>query len=305
MTLLLTNEERGHYIDRAPRSKYWSDSFLSNVSHYLERNANRKNLVICYGDSWTWGDSLGNAKAALCIEDADYRAQHIYASKLADKLDADFINCAIPGIFNYWIHDRLQILVENDIERLSTQYDYIWIIVTLTESGRDFEFSKYVQDFQNFYNWESQDPEDILVQTERFDFWKLQAITTQLPKNCRLIIGRNFTDTFEENKSILLNLMPVTWTKILFEDQGIPNVTKIPLMSYGLNNFDEFVKANKLDSAKYKQWMSHKILPDVTKILDMLEQSVYNNKKASRHPNEHGHALWAEYIYNYINEQAK
>ena len=303
MALFLTNEERGHFIDRAPWSKYWSDSFISNVPWYLEQNRQCKNLVICYGDSWTWGDSLGNASAAQGIADSSYRIQHIYASKLAEKLDADFINCAIPGIFNFWIHDRLEILVENDIDRLSKQYDRIWIVVTLTELGRDFEFQNYYFSLQNFYNYTLQAPKDILINAEKFDFVKLQTIADQLPKNVNMCVGRNFTHTFDENKSILKNLMPHSWTDVLFASQGLPNDVKIPMMSFGINRFDDWVKTQQLDSIEYKQWMTSAILPDAEKMLDILDQSIYNNKKASRHPTEQGHALWADYIYDYINEQ--
>lgn len=303
MALLLTNEERGHFIDRAPWSKYWSDSFVPEVPWYIERNNSCKNLVLCYGDSWTWGDSLGKASAAAGIADTEYREQHIYAKKLADKLDADFVNCAVPGIFNYWIHNRLEILVENDISRLSTLYDNIWIIVTLTELGRDFEFLNYCQELREFYDYTQQDPVDILLNAEKFDFIKLQSISDQLPKNVTLYVGRNFTNTFDENKPILKNLMPDIWSDILFRAQGLSNNIKIPFVSFGMHRFDKWVKKQQLDSIKYKQWMSDTILPNSKKVIDLLDQSVYNNKQASRHPTEQGHTLWADYIYNFINEK--
>jgi hypothetical protein len=293
----------GHHIDRM--EQYWSDDFVSPVPYYLEKNNNSKNLVICYGDSWTWGDHIGNADASKSISDAESRAQHIYANRLSEKLEADFINCALPGIFNYWIHDRLKILVENDIQRLSTQYQHIWIIVTLTEICRDFGFLAYLQEFNKFYNINSGSFKDILVQAEKFDFLKLLNISQQLPTNVKLIVGRNFTDTFEENKFIIPNLMPVPWSNILFEKQGIVDIPKISMMSFAVKNFDKFIKEQKLDSTEYKQWMNDEILPESLKVLDLLDKSMYNNKIGSRHPTEQGHVLWADYIYNYIYEQTR
>lgn len=290
----------GHHIDRT--KQYWSDDFISPVPYYLERNNDCKNLVICYGDSWTWGDSIGNANAGKFISDSESRAQHIYANKLSEKLEADFINCAFPGIFNYWVHNRLKILVDNDIEQLSKKYEHIWIIVTLTEIGRDFEFSPYTQEFTKFYNINSGSHKDILMQAEKFDFLKLLEISNQLPNNAELFVGRNFTDTFEENKNILPNLMPVTWSRLLFEKQGMSDIPKIPMMSFAVKNFDKFIKEQKLDSVEYKQWMNDKILPESLKILDLLDKSMYNNKIGSKHPTKQGHILWADYIYNYIYE---
>ena len=289
-----------HHIDRT--TQYWSDDFVAPVPSYLEKNNGAENLVICYGDSWTWGDHLGNANAGKSISDAEYRAQHIYANKLSEKLQADFVNCALPGIFNYWIHDRLKILVDNDIQPLSTQYKHIWIIVTLTEICREFKFQAYLEEFTKFYNTHLGSHRDILVQAEKFDFLKLLDISRQLPSNVELIVGRNFTDTFEENKNILPNLIPVPWSKILFEKQGMTDVPKIPMMSFAVKNFDSYIKEQKLDSAEYKQWMNCEVLPESLKVLDLLDKSVYNNKIGSRHPTEQGHVLWADYIYNYIYE---
>ena len=294
MSLLL------HHMDRA--AQYWSDDFVSPVPYYLEKNNGAKNLVICYGDSWTWGDRLGNADASKPISDAESRSQHIYANRLSEQLEADFVNCAIPGIFNYWIHNRLKILVENDIQRLSNQYQQIWIIVTLTEICREFKFPAYIQEFATFYNINSGSHKDILVQAEKFDFLKLLNISQQLPANVELIVGRNFTDTFEDNKNILPNLMPVTWSRLLFEKQGMTDVPKIPMMSFAIKNFDIFMREQKLDSAEYKQWMSDEIFPESLKVLDLLDKSMYNNKTGSKHPTQQGHALWANYIYNYIYE---
>lgn len=292
-----------HHIDR--KAQYWSDDFVSPVPSYLEKNNGAKNLLICYGDSWTWGDHLGKADASKSISDLEHRAQHIYANKLSERLEADFINCALPGIFNYWIHDRLKILVENDIQPLAEQYKHIWIVVTLTEIGRELTFPAYTQEFTRFYNIHSGSHRDILVQVEKFDFLKLLNVSQQLPTNVELIVGRNFTDTFDENLSIIPNLMPDPWSRIIFEKQGIIDCPKIPMMSFAVKNFDAFVKTQNLDSAEYKQWMNDEILPESLKVLDLLDKSMYNNKIGSKHPTEQGHALWAEYIYNYIHEQTR
>lgn len=301
MSILLSNIDRQHFTDREPWTPYWSDCFKPFVNPYLEIGLQRPNLVICYGDSWTWGDSLGNSSASKGIDDFEFRSKNIYGYHLSQELDADFVNCAVPGIFNYWIHDRLDILIKHDIDRLSSRYKKIYIIVTLTEIGRDFEFENYINDFKNFYNFTASSGNDILVNAEKFDFVNIKRIQTQLPANCRLIVGRNFTYTYPENLNIVDHLLPLSWCELLFQSQNFEVVNDVPLVSFGLDNFDNFIKSNGLDSEDYKQWMVGYIMPKVKKQIDLLNQSIYNYKKASKHPTPDGHKMWANYILNYIN----
>lgn len=302
--LLLTAEQRGHYPFHKPWSPYWSDSSKSTVDPYLEVVNQKENLVICYGDSWTWGDGLGNAKSYLGIDDKDFRSNHIYASYLANMLDADFVNCAIPGIFNYWIHDRLEILLNHDIERLSKQYNKIFIIVTLTELGREFEFFLYVDEFGKFYDFkQAPTPADILVQAERFDFTKLKSVQTRLPNNCQLTVARNFTTTHDVNQNILNNLAPITWAEVLFNAQNLQSIKPIALVSFGTDNFDKFMHSQNLDSQDYKQWMTTEIIPKAQKQIDLLHKSIYNYKLATKHPTPEGHKMWAEYLNTFIKNQ--
>jgi hypothetical protein len=302
--LFLTHEEKNHYPDRAPWSPYWSDSFKSNVDPYLERVSQKENLVICYGDSWTWGDSLGNAKAVHGVDDKEFRSNHIYASYLSNMLNADFVNCAIPGVFNYWIHNRLEILLNHDIDRLSKQYNKIFIVVTLTEPGRDFEFSLYVDEFAKFYDFKnSTTPADILVQAELFDFTKLKYVQDRLPNNCQLTIARNFTTTHNVNLNILDNLAPMTWTDVLLTAQNLQPVNPVVLVSFGTDKFDTFMCSHNLNSQDYKQWMLTEIIPKASKQIDLLHKSMYNYKSESKHPTPEGHKMWAEYLNNFIKNQ--
>jgi len=304
MSLLLTNEQRQHYTDRNPGSPYWSDYFKTDTNWYLEKKSNRSKLIICFGDSWTWGDSLGNTNLHNGIDDVEFRSNNIYANWLANDVDADFVNCAIPGIFNFWIHDRLQILLNHDIQRLSEQYEKIVIVVTLTELGRDFVFDRYQQEFGAFYNWKtSSTVEEILIQAERFDFLKIKYIQSKLPDTCNMLVGRNFTNTFDQNLNIVDNLLPKNWAQIIFEPQGFEYYNNVRMMSHGVGNFDEFIVKENLNSVEYKQWMTSVILPSGKKQIDLLEQSQYNYKKASKHPTPQGHKMWADYLLNYITQK--
>lgn len=303
MTILLSNVDRGHYTDRAPWTPYWSDCYKYLVSWYMESCQDKENLVICYGDSWTWGDSLGKASAFTKTEDTDFRLKNVYGAHLSNMLQADFVNIATPGIFNYWIHDRLQILLNHDLPRLSEQYNKIYIVVTLTELGRDFEFDKYSDEFKTFCNFDSDlSAETILKLAEQFDFNKLQSFEEQLPENVSLIVGRNFTTTYHDNIGMLKHLMPKNWSQILFEPQGFEILSNVPMVSFGVSNFNAWICQNKLDSTDYKKFFVDEINSKASRQGKLLADSIYNCKKASKHPTPEGHRLWADYLFNYIED---
>ena len=257
-------------------------------------------MVICYGDSWTWGDSLGQSCAATGSDDFEFRSQNVYGYHVAHSLNADFVNFAIPGIYNYWVHDRLKILIDHDMCNLSSKYNKIYIIVTLTELGRDFVLDKYTENFKEFYDYTNASGKEILKQAERFDFLQLLQIQSLLPKNALLIVGRNFTDTQPENKHLVKNLVPMNWCDILFDKQEFEPVGNVVMASHGVSQFAQFIKLNKLDSIECKQWMTEQIIPKSQKQIYLLDKSIYNYKKASKHPTPQGHKLWADYLTEYI-----
>ena len=57
---------------------------------------NRKTLVVTIGESWTWGDSLGKTQHKI-FDDKEFRLANVYGRRLADTLQADFLNIAKPG----------------------------------------------------------------------------------------------------------------------------------------------------------------------------------------------------------------
>jgi hypothetical protein len=301
-------EERNN-LQGQSYSPYWSDYYNSTHNSYYEICRNKPNLVITLGDSWTWGDCLGFTDASIGRDDIESRKTQVYGRHLSDQLNADFINISYPGSFNYWLHNRLQILLDYSIDKMSSSYDKVYIIITLTEVGRDFisELSPkfFIDSFEKFYNC-SDDPEfstgKILQQLEKFDFVLLDAIQKQLPFNVKLIVGRNFTTINKDNQSILKNLLPKIWTELLFEKQKFPILDNIPLMSMGLDCFEQYIRSKNLNSEQHKKYMVDVIFPAVKQQFDLLDKSVYNHKKATRHPTAEGHKIWADYIYAYIQQ---
>jgi hypothetical protein len=296
MAIFSSMESRCHRTDGEPWSPYWSDymdhskSVFYNTEYY-ENVTDRPNLVITYGDSWTWGDSLG----------AD-RLNQIYGQQLANLLDSDFAYSAYPGSFNYWTHNRLQVLLDYDIKRLSQTYKNVYVVVTLTELGRDFEFDQYVNEFLE-YCTPSADADTILKQAEQFDFEKLASVDKQLPSNCHLIVGRNFTHTYADNANRLTNLVDESWADLLFKQQNFDIVPDIRIMSFGIRKFEQWATQQPIDQAQFKSWYLENVLIPAQKQIDLLVASKYNFKEATKHPTAEGHKIWALHLYNYIQSR--
>jgi len=289
------------------QSPYWSDHFISTFDPWLEKNTGRPNLVICYGDSWTWGDSICVAQG-LARDDKNYRSQNLFASRLADALDADFSVNAVPGIFNFWIHDRLKKLLDQNIEELTDRYQHIYIVIVLTELGRDFEFDQYCQHFTShgLMDWGRFNAPEFLSKIEALDFEMLAKVQRRLPHGCSLTVARNFTDTFPINQQILGPcLVPGCWADLLFDLQQMPRLhdQKI-LISFGLEKFVAWAEKNQLDDSEFKNWVVSQSEIAI-KMIDLLEASQYNHNLGTCHPTVFGHGVWAQHLLPYVINSAK
>lgn len=111
---------------------------------YYERPVGSNHLLITVGDSWTWGDSLGNTDTDH--DDFVFRTSHLFGAQLATSLQADFINVAFPGSANISLFETTCTQVLN---RLTKDYCKITVIFVLTETGR--ELHDRFESFQQHY----------------------------------------------------------------------------------------------------------------------------------------------------------
>lgn len=110
---------------------------------YFEKDYNKDILLITAGDSWTWGDSLGGTNRYY--DNVEHRTNHIYGHLLAKKLSADFINIGLPGLDNISVINHLHKV----LSELTKTYKQIYLVVTLTESGR--ELTNTFLDYESLY----------------------------------------------------------------------------------------------------------------------------------------------------------
>jgi len=241
-------------------------SMIDNPYSYVHRPSNT--LLITVGDSWTYGDSLGKTKVRNGVDDIDYRLSHIYGNIMAGILDASWINLALPGGSNTLMLNWLEQLLAKDLK-----YKNIICTVTLTESGRHEDLQLIDRSLIT--------QQRALEKIVNIAYAKIQTLALRYP-SVKFLVGHNFTDA--------VGTVPLeqSWLEVML-GKKIQNGTHIVISEH-------------IDQMNYDARF-----PDVIDImdraharLDLLDSCDYCFKEDSRHPNEQGHRLWANYLLTHI-----
>jgi hypothetical protein len=244
----------------------WSQ--VNNACHYQSQNSDR--MIITVGDSWTYGDSLGNTRVRDGIDDTDYRLAHVYGNLISQDLGADWINLALPGISNQRMFTWLEQLLSRRLHYANTT-----CIITLTESGRHEEL-----------NWLKQDLGSLQTNLERMldnSYKWIGEIQKRYP-SIKFVVTHSFTDS----RPSKLNVCQQTWLEVL-TNSAIQNNTHV-------------VVSEHIKQLNYNH--TYTDTPDVIdralERINLLDSCTYCYKHDSRHPNEQGHKLWAQYLLTQI-----
>jgi len=236
--------------------------------HFQDNSADT--LLITAGDSWTWGDSLGDTKARLKKDDAQYRLTKVYGALMSQRLGSDWINLALPGISNY----QIVLWVDQLLRTIDSNYKKINCVITLTESGRHEE----IQLLQKSVN-SLQDNLKLLVN----DTYGRVIQLEQKFKQVRFLMAHNFTDPGSSYTGVEKN-----WLEVML-DQTISNQTHIVV------------------SEHIQQLNWDYVYPDTGLVIDLaleriakLDSCQYCGKEDTRHPNEQGHQIWANYLLRHL-----
>jgi lysophospholipase L1-like esterase len=228
-------------------------------------NSKSDTLLITAGDSWTWGDSLGNAKARLQRDDPEYRLNHVYGSLLSRWMSCDWINLALPGISNQLIINWTEELLNK-----VSEYRTIVCVITLTESGRHEE----IQYLQHGLGSLQQNLKSMLTNT----YQQIEQLKNKYPK-VKFLVAHNFTDPGEN----FLGL-DKSWLEVM--------------MGKELHNQTHIVVSEHIQQLNYDR-----VFADTPEVIDralarisLMDQCQHCGKQDTRHPNEVGHELWAEYL---------
>jgi lysophospholipase L1-like esterase len=244
-------------------------SRVHNPYHYQSCDSTK--LVITVGDSWTYGDSLGKTQVRNGIDDTEYRLAHVYGNLISKKLQADWINLALPGISNRQMFIWLEQLLSRHIYNSNTI-----CIITLTESGRHDEL-----------DW--LDPKVPTLQANLESMVdKTYTWISEMQKRhpaIKFVVAHNFSDSRITNR---VSVTDCNWLEILINKQ-IQNGTHVVV------------------SEHVKQLNYNHTYIDTPDIIDraiarvnILDSCDYCYTQDSRHPNEEGHKLWANYLLRCI-----
>ena len=254
---------------------------------YSEDINNNDTLLITVGDSWTWGDHLGNIDWNQASDDP-CRLKQIYGRKLADKLNADWVNLARPGCSNYWMLEKLQ-----DMQMFikTSAYKKIYLVITLTEDLREAEYTRRIQvlpTYQKFWE-ESASIKEFLQRVENYLFDNLQQYFDSV--NVIPFVSRAFTDSWQHRHWLL----DKTWCDVIQDKFNFNNYQKpVPFIAQmSINPLTEkFISKNPERKLEFLD-----IMELVGTRWQFLGASDYNLKGSTCHPNPAGHDLWAEYLY--------
>lgn len=255
----------------------YTDINNNNRYTYHEDIRGTDTLLVTVGDSWTWGDSLDGIDPVDKI-DSPKRLVSVYGYHLKNLLNnCDWINIAYPGTANQFIVDSAERFIEISKK---TNYKKIILSVGLTDYGRDVYCHRYPNESIH----------SRFISREAEHFKKLSKITEY--SNINVIVGRNFTNTFLENTQLVKHLLPNRWVDVSAEHWK-PEST--PPVCYST-----ILGKDVILTRDDKQWLLDNIVPGAESMIKFLNECPLHYKKATKHPNEQCHQLWANYIYNYI-----
>jgi len=283
---------------------------------------NKKTLVVTIGDSWTWGNHLGQDKDNL-----------IYGKTLADHFDADWFNISKCGCSNYWMIDNLYKLIfgntkniitdviykdikgsnwpstydeysknkigqiEKEIEGFLTynvyehnllkKYEMVYIVITLTETGREF--------FDVGSLFDAALPEQYLENIENFIFEKINDVIDQTQH--KILIGRNFSINYPF--TFLKNNLPKTWIEVIYDNSSEKEnnfYDKRSILHYGPIGLIglKFTEDNNLNLSK--SVLREYFIQQVSKTRNVKEYLKKNRLFFNSYPTFLAHNMWAKYI---------
>lgn len=252
-------------------------------------------LLVTIGDSWTWGDSLTPALANNGFDvpgfeethwDYEARKKYCYGAHLSKHLNADWINYGFPGYSNVYILERFAHTLRSS---LMEQYDEIYFVLCLTETGREHAWLPVPETVPDM-------PTDQYA--AQLEQWLIDCLYTEYGDRdlSKLIVCRNFTKSFDSTEYHTKHLKP--WIQINWEheptDQTLDQIlvtgpgTQIgidPL--WFLESYEDYLVRHH---------------DNLNGLYSFLEQSRHHSSKATKHPTPESHSLWADYLHQQFQQ---
>lgn len=302
----------------------------------LERG--KKTLVISLGDSWTFGDSLGEI---INTNVDDYHARHTqcYGRIIADMLDADWYNFGICGggnsaILNVasdwllthhalfltqerylkiredswplWVIDGLSnASIYNELKEVHCKSQ--WTQVDLTKYDKIYTFITLTETGRDYHSVKARNypipvkVEDYICLEESWIYSLIQELKNQ--SKYPIIVGRNFTVDLPSTINSMLDVNKC-WIEINYQQNKLNGVeSSKSLMDILCGGPVSGIALNSLETApefvNFKEFFVNQV-DSVDKCWAWLRNNPLNHNVATCHPTKKSHRLWAEYLLSHV-----
>jgi|11_taG_2_1085331.scaffolds.fasta_scaffold05181_4 hypothetical protein len=260
-------------------------------------------ILLTEGDSWTAGDIIdprikedlaGNVNAKI---NDNYRLPKVWPHKLATKLGVKSMNTAVAGSSNDGIVRRVIDNVLNLLKNYEPQE--IKVVIGLTSPERkDFYHKK-----DNDYGWDVLYPLDSSELSEERSLFK--KVYSSIYWNKEEYISRYLQSVFLIHQFLQYKGIDHTFFNAFYQDND------------GKFGFDLHSSIDLLEASMSRSYLKHLniySLIDVyreivenyfclTSFKGYLDKFGKNHCFDGMHPNEQGHDIWAEYLYQYFTKK--
>lgn len=260
-------------------------------------------ILLTEGDSWTAGDIIdprikedlaGNVNAKI---NDNYRLPKVWPHKLATKLGVKSMNTAVAGSSNDGIVRRVIDNVLNLLKNYEPQE--MKVVIGLTSPERkDFYHKK-----DNDYGWDVLYPLDSSELSEERSLFK--KVYSSIYWNKEEYISRYLQSVFLIHQFLKHKGIDHTFFNAFYQDND------------GKFGFDLHSSIDLLEASMSRSYLKHLniySLIDVyreivenyfclTSFKGYLDKFGKNHCFDGMHPNEQGHDIWAEYLYQYFTKK--
>ena len=254
----------------------------------VNRNIGSDTTLLTIGDSWTWGDEIGRSNGLRGEEnsDSEYRVSKCFGNLLANQLNANWVQMALPGGSNEWITCEFEKL----IPQLVPQTKNIIAVIGFSDQCRDMNLEKPILiDYYKQALAAGVPIVEIIRHVESTYYSRIDRVLEKYP-TVKCIANSAFTTPMINHHT----QTPDVWCNLLFDQPIAPAY----ISTSGIFELTKFLDDHKLLTDAYRREVTDVLYPMVLHRVDIMESSPLFFKRC--HPREKGHEIWANYLYNYI-----
>lgn len=257
----------------------------------------RKNLIITIGDSWTYGDSLGDRgphpyrPSREWDENNEYftqaRTEQCWGRHVADAMLADWFECSTRGCDNNHILHEAEWWCSQDATPIFDRYDRVYICVILTELGRACH-----------HYWDGEDPMDLLIKEDNNIQQRLNRLRKNKPPRTYFWFGRNMTRSYAWNQVTRSPWIDVIAGKQVSQQGWLSGVAS--------HKMADLYLGFTVPEDQQQLWKQH-FVEQTELVRDTwhhLQASKLHYSGHTCHPKAQGHKMYADYVTQFLKQNA-